>query len=195
MEKTFITLEQFNEEYEIVNDFHKKVFNTILNHLKKHGDITIPEEDEDEYKFCYLDKDGTFLTLAVRLESETSFYLDTEDEDGDKCKIYWDDINRDMIIEEKLLELVFNAQPTSVSTINVNGKAYLTRTANHHEGGEVTFGSTELEDALFKNDEHDEYAFDGASAIDNMFYGYVSSELIQSMTDKEFEDYINMNFD
>lgn len=195
MEKTFITLEQFNEEYEIVNDFHKKVFNTILNHLKKHGDITIPEEDEDEYKFCYLDKDGTFLTLAVRLESETSFYLDTEDENGDKCKIYWDDINRDMIIEEKLLELVFNAQPTSISTIKVNGKAYLTRTANHHEGGEVTFGSTELENALFKNDEHDEYAFDGASAIDEMFYGYVSSELIQSMTDKEFEDFINMVFD
>ena len=192
MEKTFITLEQFNEEYEIVNDFHKKVFNTILNHLKKHGDITIPEEDEDEYRFCYLDKDGTFLTLAVRLESETSFYLDTEDEDGDKCKIYWDDINRDMIIEEKLLELVFNAQPTSISTIKVNGKEYLTRTANHHEGGEVTFGSTELENALFKNDE---YAFDGASTIDNMFYGYVSSELIQSMTDNEFEDFINMVFD
>lgn len=194
MEKTFITLEQFNEEYEIVNDFHKKVFNTILNHLKKHGDITIPEEDEDEYKFCYLDKDGTFLTLAVRLESETSFYLDTEDEDGHKYKIYWEDINRDMIIEEKLLELVFNAEPNSISTIKVNGKSYLTRTTNHHEGGEVTFGSTELEDALFTHN-GDNYAFNGASAIDNMFYGYVSSELIQSMTDKEFEDYINMNFD
>ena len=106
----FNNLEQFNKEFEIVNDFHKKVFNTILEHLKKHGDITIPEEDEDEYMFCYLDKDGTFLTIAVRLESETSFYLDTEDEDGDKCKIYWEDINRDMIIEEKLIELVFNTE-------------------------------------------------------------------------------------
>lgn len=192
MEKTFITLEQFNEEYEIVNDFHKKVFNTILNHLKEHGDIIIPEEDEDEYKFCYLDKDGSFLTIAVRLESETSFYLDTEDKYGEQYKIYWDDINRDMIIEEKLIELVFNAEPTSISTIKVNGKEYLTRTVNHHEAGEVTFGSTELENALFKNDE---YAFDGAVAIDNMCYGYVSSELIQTLTDKEFEDYINRNFD
>ena len=108
--KLFTSKENYNKELDVVYNFHKKVFNTILAYLKKHGDRIITEKDNhpERWKFCFLDVDGNYEVNAVRLtEDGNGFYLDTTDEDGNAYQAYWDSINLDMCIEEMLMGLVF----------------------------------------------------------------------------------------
>ena len=73
------------------------------------------------------------------------------------------------------------------------GKEYVTRTGNHKVAGTVEFGSMSLEAALLKK--HVEYTDERARHIDEQLYGFVPDRVISSLSDAEFDKYINKHFD
>ncbi len=105
--------ETYSSELEMVYNFHEKVFNTIVNYLKEHGDIVIPKDEKRDWRFCFLDMEGTYHVKAIRLdENKRDFYLETISDSGDKYNIDWITINHDMVIEEMLMGLVFPEDDT-----------------------------------------------------------------------------------
>ena len=111
MKEVFNSFEDFQEEQANVFNFHNKITDTIVSMLKTTGTIFIPEEDKWDYCFTYLDMEGTYTTKAVMIDPKNSdkyCLIVTSDEFGDEYTIDVYDINRDMIIEEKILSLVFD---------------------------------------------------------------------------------------
>lgn len=108
--KVFKNEKEYNSALEIAYNFHKIVYNTILKYLQENGDIEIPEDWQDEYRYEYLEYDGTFTTTAIRLSKDgDDFYLEAEsDEDGGTYHFWWDDVNNDMIIEEHLMGIIYH---------------------------------------------------------------------------------------
>lgn len=109
-EKIFKTKSEFDNAIDIVYHFHSMCYETILKYLQEHGDIEIPEEWQDEYRYEYLDLEGVYKTIAIRLtDDKKNFYLETTNEDdGSSYDIHWDDINHDMIITEQLMDIIYN---------------------------------------------------------------------------------------
>ena len=107
MEKKFQTLNAFQEKLSSVYSFFYECFNTIIAKLQEKGDIELTEDEQEDFKFTFLDVDGIYTVKAIRLVSETSFYLDTVDYDGNKYQADWTDINHDLIITEMLMERIF----------------------------------------------------------------------------------------
>ena len=111
MKDLFNSFEDFQEEQANVFNFHNKITDTIVHLLKKTGTILIPEDDRDNYCFTYLDMEGTYTTKAVMIDPYNAnkyCLIVTSDDNGDEYTINVDDINSDMIIEEKILSLVFD---------------------------------------------------------------------------------------
>lgn len=111
MKDLFNSFEDFQEEQANVFNFHNKITDTIVYILQKTGTILIPEDDQDDYCFTYLDMEGTYTTKAVMIDpynADKYCLIATSDDSGDECTIYVDDINSDMIIEEKIMNLVFD---------------------------------------------------------------------------------------
>ncbi len=105
--KTFASYNEFrNEQLNVIN-FHKNVNETIVSLLKKTGDVTIPEELEDDFKFNFLDFDGIYTINAIRIEDE-SFCLDATSESGDRYLFDFSNINDDMVIEDTILSYLFD---------------------------------------------------------------------------------------
>ena len=110
MKEKFNDRESYRRELESVYSFHRKVYDTVLNYLKEHGDRVITDEDNrpDEWRFAFLEMEGSYEVTAVRLsEDGKDFYLDTTSESGDVYHIDWSMINHDMVITEMLMDLVF----------------------------------------------------------------------------------------
>ena len=74
-----------------------------------------------------------------------------------------------------------------------NGKNYPIREGNHKVAGLVTFGTLSLAKALFDDDGN--CRGKEGQVIDEGLYGFVADDVIATCTDKEFDAYINMNFD
>ena len=111
MKDLFNSFEDFQEEQENVFKFHNKITDTIVHLLQKTGTIIIPEDDQDYYCFIYLDMEGTYATKAVMIDPNNAnkYCLIVISEDsGEEYIIHVDDINLDMIIEERILRLVFD---------------------------------------------------------------------------------------
>lgn len=111
MKDLFNSFEDFQEEQANVFNFHHKITDTIVHLLQKTGTIVIPEDDQEDYCFTYLDMGGTYTTKAVMIDpgnADKYCLIVTSDDNGDEYTIDVDDINSDMIIEEKILSLVFN---------------------------------------------------------------------------------------
>ena len=111
MKDLFNSFEDFQEEQTNVFNFHNKITDTIVHLLQKTGTILIPEDDQDDYCFTYLDMEGTYTTKAVMIDPDNAdkyFPIVTSDDNGDEYTIDVDDINSDMIIEEMIMSLVFN---------------------------------------------------------------------------------------
>lgn len=111
MKDLFNSFEDFQEKLANVLNFHNKITDTIVHLLQKTGTILIPEEDQQDYRFTYLDMEGTYTTKAVMIDPDyTDEYclIATSDDSGDEYTIYVADINSDMVIEEKILNLVFD---------------------------------------------------------------------------------------
>ena len=111
MKDLFNSFEDFQEEQTNVLNFHNKITDTIVHILQKTGTILIPEDDQDDYCFTYLDMGGTYTTKAVMIGPDNAdkyCLIATSDDSGDEYTIYVDDINSDMIIEEKIMNLVFD---------------------------------------------------------------------------------------
>ena len=100
--KKFTKKEEFYKSLEMVYDFHEQAYNTIVDLLKKKGDIEL----QDPISFCFLDMEGNYDVEAVRLnDKKDDFYLEATSESGDKYKLYREEINYDMIITEWLMGL------------------------------------------------------------------------------------------
>lgn len=109
MDTVFKDFNHFKNGLDIVYYFHDMCFHTIVDGLLETGDIELDEDEQDEFRFDYLELEGTFTTLAIRLTNDKkSFYLESVDEDNQKRDIYWEDINHDLIIEEMIVTKVFN---------------------------------------------------------------------------------------
>lgn len=110
MAKVFKDSKEFNKELNSVYLFHQKVYDTIIDYLKKHGDRVITDEDneKEEWNLCFLDVEGSYEIKAIRFdEKRNDFYLDAVDESNDKYRFSWEEINYDMCIERMILELIY----------------------------------------------------------------------------------------
>lgn len=102
MKKTFTSKKKYLEALDMVYNFHRQVYYTVLALLKRKGDIVLKRG----IKFCFLEMEGDYTVHAVRLtDDKRSFYLDVTSHDGNEYKIDWPQINHDMIITEWLMGL------------------------------------------------------------------------------------------
>lgn len=113
MNKVFNSYKEFQEEQTNVYNFHDNVTATIVDLLKKTGTVAIPEDDNYNYRFTYFGIGGTSFTIKeVRINPDfpdTDFILDAvSDYDGREVEISSDDVNNDMIIEDKILRHLFD---------------------------------------------------------------------------------------
>lgn len=111
MKNVFHSFDEFQEELSNVINFHGMVNDTIVSMLKVTGTIYVPEDEQDDYRFSYLDFDDTYTTKAVMIDpSDAEKYCLSvvSDYDGKTRLIYLHDINNDIVIEEKIISLVFD---------------------------------------------------------------------------------------
>ena len=110
--KKFKTVKDFNDAIEVVYNFHRMCYNTILSYLQKNGDIIIDDEEKErDFNFEFLEYEGNYLVDAIRLtEDKNDFYLDCTSESGDSYYIDWNDINQDMVIEQMIMNKIFPEQ-------------------------------------------------------------------------------------
>ena len=88
------------------------VNDTIVSMLKVTGTVYVPEDEQDDYRFEYLDLDDTYTTKAVMIDpaDPEKYCLSTVSDSDSKTRlIFIDDINNDIVIEEKIIGLVFDA--------------------------------------------------------------------------------------
>lgn len=112
MKNVFHSFDDFQEELSNVINFHDMVNDTIVSMLKVTGTVYVPEDEQGDYRFAYLDLDDTYTTKAVMIDptDPTKYCLSTvSDYDSETRLIYLDDINYDIVIEEKIMGLVFDA--------------------------------------------------------------------------------------
>ena len=111
MKNIFRSFDEFQEELSNVINFHDMVNDTIVSMLKVTGPVYVPEEEQDDYRFSYLDLDDTYTTKAVMIDPTDpgKYCLSvTSDYDGKTRLIYLDDINNDIVIEQEIIGLVFD---------------------------------------------------------------------------------------
>ena len=111
MKNVFHSFDEFQEELSNVINFHGMVNDTIVSMLKVTGTIYVPEDEQDDYRFSYLDFDDTYTTKAVMINPtnpEKYCISAVSDSDRKTRLIYVDDINNDIVIEEKIISLVFD---------------------------------------------------------------------------------------
>ena len=112
MKNIFRSFDEFQEELSNVINFHDMVNDTIVSMLKVTGTVYVPEEEQDDYRFSYLDLDDTYTTKAVMIDptNPKKYCLSVvSDYDGKTRLIYLDDINNDIVIEQEIIGLVFDA--------------------------------------------------------------------------------------
>lgn len=112
MKNIFRSFDEFQEELSNVINFHDMVNDTIVSMLKVTGTVYVPEEEQDDYRFSYLDLDDTYTTKAVMIDptNPEKYCLSTvSDYDGKTRLIYLDNINNDIVIEQEIIGLVFDA--------------------------------------------------------------------------------------
>lgn len=111
MKNIFRSFDEFQEELSNVINFHNMVNDTIVSMLKVTGPVYVPEDEQDDYRFTYLDLDDTYTIKAVMIDptNPAKYCLSVvSDYDGKTRLIYLDDINNDIVIEEKIIGLVFD---------------------------------------------------------------------------------------
>ena len=111
MKNVFNSFDEFQEELSNVFKFRGMVNDTIVSMLKVTGTIYVPEDEQDYYRFAYLDFDDTYTTKAVMIDpsdAEKYCLAAVSDSDSKTRLIYVDDINNDIVIEEKIISLVFD---------------------------------------------------------------------------------------
>ena len=112
MKNVFHSFDDFQEELSNVINFHDMVNDTIVSMLKVTCTVYVPEDEQDDYRFEYLDLDDTYTTKAVMIDPadpEKYCLSAVSDIDGKPRLIFIDDINNDIVIEEKIIGLVFDA--------------------------------------------------------------------------------------
>lgn len=112
MKNVFNSFDDFQEELSNVINFHDMVNDTIVSMLKVTGTVYVPEDEQDDYRFEYLDLDDTYTTKAVMIDPadpEKYCLSAVSDIDSKSRLIFIDDINNDIVIEEKIIGLVFDA--------------------------------------------------------------------------------------
>ena len=112
MKNIFRSFDEFQEELSNVINFHDMVNDTIVSMLKVTGPVYVPEEEQDDYRFSYLDLDDTYTTKAVMIDptNPEKYCLSVvSDYDGKTRLIYLDNINNDIVIEQEIIGLIFDA--------------------------------------------------------------------------------------
>ena len=112
MKNVFHSFDDFQEELSNVINFHDMVNDTIVSMLKVTGTVYVPEDERDDYRFEYLDLNDTYTTKAVMIDPadpEKYCLSAVSDSDSKTRLIFINDINNDIVIEEKIIGLVFDA--------------------------------------------------------------------------------------
>lgn len=112
MKNIFRSFDEFQEELSNVINFHNMVNDTIVSMLKVTGPVYVPEDEQDDYRFTYLDLDDAYTTKAIMIDptNPERYCLSTVSAyDGKTRLIYLDNINDDIVIEQEIIGLVFDA--------------------------------------------------------------------------------------
>ena len=111
MKNIFNSFNEFQKELSNVINFHNMVNDTIVSMLKVTGTVYVPEEEQDDYRFSYLDLDNIYTTKAVMIDPtdpEKYCLSVVSDYNGKTRLIYLDNINNDIVIEQEIIGLVFD---------------------------------------------------------------------------------------
>lgn len=111
MKNVFHSFDEFQKELSNVINFHNMVNDTIVSMLKVTGTIYVPEDKQDEYHYAYLDLDDTYVIKAVMIDPtdpEKYCLSAVSDYDSKTRMIYLDDINNNIVIEQEIIDLVFD---------------------------------------------------------------------------------------
>lgn len=112
MKNVFHSFDDFQEELLDVINFHDMVNYTIVSMLKVTGTAYVPEDEQDDYRFAYLDLDDTYTTKAVMIDptDPKKYCLSAVSDSDSKTRlIFIDDINNNIVIEEKIIGLLLDA--------------------------------------------------------------------------------------
>lgn len=112
MKNIFHSFDEFQEELSNVINFHDMVNDTIVSMLKAIGTVYVPEDKKNDYCFSYLDFDDIYITKTVTIDpsNEEKYCLIGMSASNDEERvIFLEDINNDIVIEEKIIRLVFDA--------------------------------------------------------------------------------------
>lgn len=111
MKNIFHSFDEFQEELSNVINFHNMVNDTIVSMLKVTGTVYVPEDEQDDYRFEYLDLNDTYTTKAVMIDPadpEKYCLSAVSDSDSKTRLICLDNINNDIVIEQEIIGLVFD---------------------------------------------------------------------------------------
>lgn len=98
------THEEYKTAIDAVYNFHTRCYETVREYLEGHGKIEIDPDQYDEWRFDFLEYDETMTVHEICLDSDGIYlvcYTLSE------YIIDWEQINHDMVITEKIMDLVY----------------------------------------------------------------------------------------
>lgn len=104
IENTYAERSQYDNGMDAVRMFFATVNDTIVEHLRRNGDIEIPEIHRERWAFP--DENGPLSIDAVRLtEDRNDFYLDCTDIDGEA---YCMELGSDIVMIDYIMDIIYN---------------------------------------------------------------------------------------
>lgn len=100
------TKEEYRIALEAVHDFHTRCYETVKEYLEGHGKIEINPKQYDDWRFDFLEYEYTITIHEINID-KYGVYLVGYTYDDDLYDITWDQINHDMVITEKIMDLVY----------------------------------------------------------------------------------------
>jgi hypothetical protein len=98
------THEEYKAAIDAVYNFHNRCYETVREYLEGHGKIEIDPDQYDDWRFDFLEYDETMTVHEICLDGDGIYLV---------CYtlsqhiIDWEQINHDMVITEKIMDLVY----------------------------------------------------------------------------------------
>lgn len=99
------THEEYKAAIDAVYNFHTRCYETVRDYLEGHEKIEIDPNQYDEWRFHFLEYDEPMIVHEISMDDNGIYLVCYDDCIG--CIIDWEQINHDMVITEKIMDLVY----------------------------------------------------------------------------------------
>ena len=107
MDYVFKSKAEFEEESANVYNFFNQCYDTIRKYIEENGAIEIPEDEEDEWRFSFLEL-GVCQVSSICIDCD-DICLKARNGNG-RIDIFWDDVNNDLTIVEMIMGKVLEEE-------------------------------------------------------------------------------------